>query len=70
MAAASQTVEVTLEESDIEALKALASKLGMTLTGASQRAIRQSKSLDELEESGNILLIDDGKRNFRKVTLK
>jgi predicted transcriptional regulator len=65
----STTVTVELEPEDIEILRTLAGKRGLTLTRALQRALRQSKRLDEFESAGRTLILEDADKTLKTLRL-
>jgi predicted transcriptional regulator len=71
MAATRQTTTVTveLEPEDIQILRKLAGKRGLTLTRALQRAIRQSERLDEFESTGRTLILEDADKTLKTLRL-
>ena len=65
----SEQFTVELDDDDIEALKQLATRRGMSVNDVLKRAIAQSKYFEDAEESGSKVLLQEPDKSFRKVNL-
>ncbi len=63
-------VTVNLTEDDVSALKELAGKKGTTVTSVLRQAIALQKFVDDAEERGGKVLVEDHDKSLRQIVFR
>ena len=63
-------VTVNLSEEDVEALKEIAARRGITLTESIRRAIAMERFVDEAQVSGAKILIEEPDKSVRQLVIR